>query len=74
MEKTFQAAQLTHERFLTLDHFYSIFLISAKLKCHKVIKKCKKVSIFYVGKSPNLSKKFIEEYKVRITFFVKDIF
>ena len=25
MEKTFQAAQLTHERFLTLDHFCEIF-------------------------------------------------
>ena len=25
MEKTFQAAQLTHERFLTIDHFCKIF-------------------------------------------------
>jgi hypothetical protein len=25
MEKTFQAAQLTHERFLTIDHSFKIF-------------------------------------------------
>ena len=32
MEKTFQAAQLTHERYLTIDHS---FLISAKLNFHR---------------------------------------
>ena len=33
MGKTFQAAQLTNERFLTLDHsLQNIFLISAQLK------------------------------------------
>ena len=36
MGKTFQAAQLTHERFLTIDHSYKIFfLISAKLNFHQ---------------------------------------
>ena len=35
MGKTFQAAQLTHERFLTIDHSCKIFfLISAKLNFH----------------------------------------
>ena len=37
MGKTFQAAQLTHERFLTIDHslLQNIFLISAKLIFHR---------------------------------------
>ena len=35
MGKTFQAAQLKHERFLTIDHSCKIFLISAKLNFHR---------------------------------------
>ena len=36
MGKTFQAAQLTHERFLTVDHSCKIFsLISAQLNFHR---------------------------------------
>ena len=37
--ETFQAAQLTHERFLTLDHSWEyLFLISAHLNFHRVNK------------------------------------
>ena len=35
MGKTFQAAQLTHERFLTIDHSCNFFLVSAKLNFHQ---------------------------------------
>ena len=40
VEKTFQATQLTHERFLTIDHSCKVFFfsfISAKLNFHKLL-------------------------------------
>ena len=77
--KTFQAAQLTNERFFTLDHSSEIFFSyppnwtftkwseGAKMELSK--------SIFYVEKCPNLSNFFfIEEYKFRPTFFAKNFF
>ena len=35
MGKTFEAAQLTHERFLTIDHYCKIFVCTAKLNFHQ---------------------------------------
>ena len=62
--KTFQAAQLTHERVPT-----------ERVEVQKSAKIGLSNSIFYVKKRPNLSKKiFIEEYQFRTTFFVKYIF
>ena len=78
MGKTFQAAQITREIFDHRSLLQNIFLISAQLNFQKVQKSAKiriSKSIFYVEKSPNFSlKNFIEEYKFRTTFFVKDIF
>ena len=59
MGKTFQAAQLTHERFLTIEHSCKIFFWYLPnwtfTKWSKRAKIWLSQSIFYVKKPPNLS-------------------
>ena len=65
MEKTFQVAQLSHERFFTLDHYSKIFLWYLQnwtfTKWSKSVKLDFQSPIFRVKKSLNLSILFFIE-------------
>ena len=70
MGKRFQAAQLTHERFLILYHSSEIFFWYL-LKCKNLTFK---VNFLCQKSSESFQFFFIEEYEIRSTSFISDTF
>ena len=58
MEKTFQAAQLTHEIFLTLDHSYKIFF------CQNELPECWCVVLYYTTHQRSVEVQFGSYQKI----------